>query len=427
MCRSSARYVSSGVITDAVNVSQCTGRRQCTCEATKHDLVANCLSCGRIVCQQEGPGECFTCGQLVLNIEERRAMMAEIESRQLAQQLSTKTTNEDVVNEKVGNSLSSGLKDIAASFEINTGLDKAMRHKDRMLEFDRNSSVRTKVIDDENDYFSLESEKWISKDQRKTISSKVAELHENKLKKDRKILIDLVEHSATDYTEPVIKDFDKKIQDLADQTKLKSDYTSVDTSSLIDDKSQQILPNLVYINDKSKSKDQLIKDIKFTKNLVTSYSKLRIQDKEFLEISDEGMCLSVNQPFASLLISGIKRFEGRNWYSPFRGRLWIHSNSKSLNEKRVQEVENMYRYSGVKNLPSSYPLSALVGCVTVTECLPFEEYTKRFADGDTEANYVFVCEDPKQVRDPVPIASGGNRIWKLNKSIHSVALKQIEL
>lgn len=34
--------------------------------------------------------------------------------------------------------------------------------------------------------------------------------------------------------------------------------------------------------------------------------KSRIQDKEYLEMSDEGYCLSMHQPYASLLVEGIK-------------------------------------------------------------------------------------------------------------------------
>jgi hypothetical protein len=30
------------------------GRRSCSCQATKHDLINNCLSCGKVVCKQEG-------------------------------------------------------------------------------------------------------------------------------------------------------------------------------------------------------------------------------------------------------------------------------------------------------------------------------------------------------------------------------------
>lgn len=32
----------------------------------------------------------------------------------------------------------------------------------------------------------------------------------------------------------------------------------------------------------------------------------RIQDKEYLEMFDQGLCLSMHQPYASLLVTGIK-------------------------------------------------------------------------------------------------------------------------
>jgi hypothetical protein len=41
------------------------GRRPCKCQASRHKLVANCVSCGRIVCEQEGPGPCLFCGDEV--------------------------------------------------------------------------------------------------------------------------------------------------------------------------------------------------------------------------------------------------------------------------------------------------------------------------------------------------------------------------
>lgn len=36
-------------------------------------------------------------------------------------------------------------------------------------------------------------------------------------------------------------------------------------------------------------------------------SRLRLQDKELQEMSDGGWCLSMHQPWASLLVKGIKR------------------------------------------------------------------------------------------------------------------------
>lgn len=40
--------------------------------------------------------------------------------------------------------------------------------------------------------------------------------------------------------------------------------------------------------------------------MVNQLKKLRVQDKEFIEMADEGMCLSMHQPWASLLVTGIK-------------------------------------------------------------------------------------------------------------------------
>lgn len=37
----------------------------CECQASKHSLINNCASCGRVVCSQEGSGPCFFCGDLV--------------------------------------------------------------------------------------------------------------------------------------------------------------------------------------------------------------------------------------------------------------------------------------------------------------------------------------------------------------------------
>ena len=38
------------------------GRISCNCQAARHKLIANCLKCGRIVCDQEGSGPCYFCG-----------------------------------------------------------------------------------------------------------------------------------------------------------------------------------------------------------------------------------------------------------------------------------------------------------------------------------------------------------------------------
>lgn len=84
-----------------------------------------------------------------------------------------------------------------------------------------------------------------------------------------------------------------------------------------------------------------------TKKLVVpseKENKYRIQDQGLQEMKDEGMCLSMHQPWASLLVMGIKKHEGRTWYTPHRGRLWIHAASKQPSESDISETESFYKH-----------------------------------------------------------------------------------
>ena len=42
------------------------------------------------------------------------------------------------------------------------------------------------------------------------------------------------------------------------------------------------------------------------------------------------------QPWASLLVNGIKRIEGRSWPTQHRGRLWIHATSQQPSDSDIQ-------------------------------------------------------------------------------------------
>jgi len=73
--------------------------------AFDHPLVNNCLECGKIVCAVEGAGPCFFCG------------------------------NEVLPRGHVDNSFSSV-----------QGGSRAIQHKDRLLDFDRNASARSVIF-----------------------------------------------------------------------------------------------------------------------------------------------------------------------------------------------------------------------------------------------------------------------------------------
>ena len=68
-----------------------------------------------------------------------------------------------------------------AQYRDNNALEKAFQqaldNKNRLLEYDITCEKRTKVIDDEADYFSVDSNKWLTPEQRAALEKKREELH----------------------------------------------------------------------------------------------------------------------------------------------------------------------------------------------------------------------------------------------------------
>lgn len=100
----------------------------CTCQARRHKLVSNCLSCGKIVCEQEGEGPCSFCGALVL---QEGSTYAGIESTEV----------------------------YATEKETN-----AIALAKRLVDYDQNSAPRTKIFDDQSDYYEIDGNNWLSKE-----------------------------------------------------------------------------------------------------------------------------------------------------------------------------------------------------------------------------------------------------------------------
>lgn len=93
-----------------------------------------------------------------------------------------------------------------------------------------------------------------------------------------------------------------------------------------------------------------------------------ILDEDLMATVDQGLCISLHQPYASLLVAGVKRqaffkpfiyfltnqddfgfrHEGRVWPTNHRGRLWIAAAAKQPEEEEVVALENFYRtfYNG---------------------------------------------------------------------------------
>lgn len=144
-------------------------------------------------------------------------------------------------------------------------------------------------------------------------------------------------------------------------------------------------------------------------------------------------CLTMHQPWASLLVHGIKRIEGRSWPSPIRGRLWIHAAGKVPDPATIKAMEDFYReiyaVNGITDLkfPEHYPISRLLGCVEVVGCVTCEELVcwEELPEGvrlEGQTDYCWLCEQPQKLIVPFEMR-GFQGVYNLEKKIYEAAAR----
>ncbi|XP_011623633.1 uncharacterized protein LOC18434852 [Amborella trichopoda] len=144
-------------------------------------------------------------------------------------------------------------------------------------------------------------------------------------------------------------------------------------------------------------------------------------------------CITMHQPWASLLVHGIKRIEGRSWPAPIRGRLWIHAAAKVPDPATIQAMEDFYReiyaMNGIAGLkfPEHYPVSHLLGCVDVVGCVKCEELVswEELPEGvrlEGQTDFCWLCENPQKLLIPFEMR-GYQGVYNLERKIFDAAVR----
>tara|TARA_B100000927_G_C16374271_1_gene432833 strand:+ start:466 stop:861 length:396 start_codon:yes stop_codon:yes gene_type:complete len=79
--------------------------------------------------------------------------------------------------------------------------------------------------------------------------------------------------------------------------------------------------------------------------------------------------LSVRQPFAHLIVNGIKDVENRSWITHYTGPLQIHA-SKNLDYFR-EDCENIKLDFGIEIPIDEIVVGRIIGQVYLSECRPY--------------------------------------------------------
>lgn len=431
-------------------------REECSCQATQHPLVCNCTACGKIVCELEGEGECFFCGSFVTKTGTQIAP-------EFLKVMSGKGEEEDV-----------DIKEYYDQTHNEAGLSKAVAHKNKLLGFAKEQAHRTAIHDEQADYYDFQSNVWMNEEEKKRAKA-LAEDMERQLqqRKMHKISIDIENKRVITSRED---DFDNI--PLQPETKVAGSFNSgmmnhsratvPSSSGTVGEYKQQATDTRYFANDTLKGRAREVYDglkdairqsrenaamakqqgktheprsrVQHDDPYAEEVVVLHVEPEEATEADgpsceapaettvDRGMCLSMHQPWASLLVAGIKRFEGRGWSTKHRGPLWIASTARDAEEAEIQSLQAEYRavYGEAAEIPfpKSYPKGALLGCVDMVDCWTQEQFQqyrkgKAFVE-DSESAFVFVCQNPRQLKI-VRAISGQHKLWNLDPTILATA------
>ncbi|MFH4979032.1 hypothetical protein AB6A40_005741 [Gnathostoma spinigerum] len=270
------------------------GRHRCDCQARIHSLIRNCLSCGRIVCAQEGSGPCFCCGELVCTREER-----EILNRNSKKSL-------ELFNRLMGGTVHSqdqGTSSRTSLAKLGDALSKAEEFRDRLLQADAEREKQTRVNDLEADYYSMESDVYLTQEEREAIKARKEELKEMREKRKRTMLInlDLQNMQATEVQQkdtitghdPVIQTILKKSQQRHSGGRKASEGHWVPSS-------------FVPMYDESIGRKHTNTD-SYDVNFAEDVMNFTNDEIMYAEVERKGLAIAFDQPFASLLSCGCRR------------------------------------------------------------------------------------------------------------------------
>ncbi|CAH8451384.1 unnamed protein product [Heterobilharzia americana] len=421
-------------------VSLLPGRHPCQCLATKHQLVNNCVNCGRIVCAQEGSGPCYYCGSLVCTREEQDLIaMKTKQSEKLRNKLSQAgwaTSTEIPYYRLVRRAQKSSQQESGIS-----DISKEVTSNDELVSTSDDEDVITKPVHGAQIRLEQEggagSAAWLSPEVRERIAQRVAELraqrHAHRLQFAR-MCIDLKNCSVTEEdtrdeaAEKLYNPNREEIDELCKPSNMSHNKRSTCDGQVTKDSGviEVTPPTFVPQNNNGRNYTTRGDQNPVITALNHSTSVFRIQDDESRQLADEGYCLSLHQPWASLLVRGIKLEEGRTWYSPHRGCLWIASTARKPDPKEIHQVEDEYLKAGANksDMPTSYPTSCLLGRVNIVDVITQEEYREKYPNGPSQSPYVFICDDPHETLIKFPV-SGKHKIYKLEKHIHTAAKKNL--
>ncbi|KAJ2665945.1 hypothetical protein IW148_001303 [Coemansia sp. RSA 1199] len=142
-------------------------RVKCECQASEHTLITNCLECGRIVCDKEGPGPCMCCGNNVDGPDQQLEQHMQNQAQSAASDGAHVELSDDEYMALALQALKIDKQTASAqSLREAESWVQATKRKERLLRFDRTAAQRTRLIDQSSDFDPNAIDKWMSPEEK---------------------------------------------------------------------------------------------------------------------------------------------------------------------------------------------------------------------------------------------------------------------
>lgn len=107
-------------------------------------------------------------------------------------------------------------------------------------------------------------------------------------------------------------------------------------------------------------------------------------------------CLSVKQPWAAMIVHGMKTVENRTWSTKFRGRFYIHA-SRTVDKHAMKQWETLL---APKIMSTAYSSGSIIGAVDIINVIDkdFPICEQSDATWWEQGSYGFVLRNPKLIQ-----------------------------
>lgn len=145
-------------------------------------------------------------------------------------------------------------------------------------------------------------------------------------------------------------------------------------------------------------------------------------------------CITLTQPWATLIAVGAKRFETRSWRTDYRGPLAIHA-AKGLSGMSNSEFARIIAqgeflralHSAGYGLISDLPFGAIIAVVELVDCVPTEQVQvsdRERGFGDFSPNrYAWKLENVRPLARPIS-TPGRLGLWEFDDALIAAALER---